>query len=64
LIGSGHVLTRAQHTSGNKKLEDDANKDTEGKLGEIQKIGKSKGSKVVDDLLKAVVDVHLDPEEH
>ena len=38
-------------------MEDDANKETEQKIAEIQKIGKEKGGKVVEDLLKAVTDV-------
>jgi V-type H+-transporting ATPase subunit G len=50
-------LILQKHTSGNQKLEEDASKDTETKLADIKKIGKSKGSKVVDDLLRAVVTV-------
>lgn len=46
-----------QHSSGNKKMEEDANKDTEKKISEIQGTGKGKGKKVVDDLLQAVMDV-------
>jgi V-type H+-transporting ATPase subunit G len=38
-------------------MEDDAAKDTESKIAEIKKTGKGKGSKVVDDLLKAVMEV-------
>jgi V-type H+-transporting ATPase subunit G len=38
-------------------MEDDAAKDTESKIAEIKKIGKGKGGKVVDDLLKAVMEV-------
>jgi V-type H+-transporting ATPase subunit G len=38
-------------------MEEDANKDTEKKLAEIKKLGKSKGPKVVDDLLNAVTNV-------
>ncbi len=38
-------------------MEDEANKDTEKKLHEIKGIGKTKGSKVVEDLLNAVVNV-------
>jgi V-type H+-transporting ATPase subunit G len=38
-------------------MEEDANKDTETQLKEITKIGKSSGSKVVDDLINAVVNV-------
>lgn len=46
-----------QHTSGNKKAEEDAEKDTQKKLEEIKQIGSKTGPKVVDDLLKAVMDV-------
>ena len=52
---------KAQHTSGNKKMEEDANKETEAKLEEIKKVGKEKGNKVVEDLLHAVIDVNLKP---
>jgi V-type H+-transporting ATPase subunit G len=38
-------------------MEEDANKDTEKKIAEIKKIGKDKGSQVVNDLLNAVTDV-------
>ena len=38
-------------------MEEDANKDTEKKIEEIKKIGEEKGSKVIDDLLNAVMDV-------
>jgi V-type H+-transporting ATPase subunit G len=48
----------SKHSSGNKKMEEDASKETEIKLKEIQEIGKNKGQKVVDDLLQAVVSVH------
>ncbi|KAL9532871.1 V-type proton ATPase subunit [Sphaerulina musiva] len=47
----------SQHTSGNKKAEQDAEKETEKSLSEIKGIGKKTGPKVVDDLLKAVMDV-------
>lgn len=46
-----------QHTSGNKAAEEQAEKDTEKQLDEIKGIGKKTGPQVVDDLLKAVVDV-------
>jgi V-type H+-transporting ATPase subunit G len=35
-------------------MEEDANKETEKTIAEIKKIGKDKGSKVVEDLLNAV----------
>ncbi|GFF48418.1 conserved hypothetical protein [Aspergillus udagawae] len=47
----------AEHSSGYKKAEEDANKEAEAKLQEIQAAGNEKGGKVVDDLINAVVDV-------
>ncbi len=46
-----------QQTSGNKKAEEDANKDTEGKMQEIKEIGKTSGGKVIEDLLDAIMNV-------
>ncbi|KIW08939.1 V-type ATPase, G subunit [Verruconis gallopava] len=46
-----------EHSSGNKKMEDDANKETTKKIEEIKKIGKERGPKVVEDLLNAVTNV-------
>ena len=51
------MTSRLQHSSGNKKAEEDAEKDTQAKLDEIKQIGDKSGPKVIDDLLKAVVDV-------
>ncbi|KAK4503602.1 hypothetical protein PRZ48_004517 [Zasmidium cellare] len=48
-----------QHTSGNKAAEEDAEKDTQEKLKEIKQIGDKTGPKVVDDLIKAVLEVQL-----
>jgi V-type H+-transporting ATPase subunit G len=45
----------AQHSSGNQKAEEDAKKDTDIKVKEIDEIGKKSGSKVVDQLIEAVV---------
>lgn len=56
-MGFKSLPSASQHSSGNKKMEDDANKDTEKKIEEIKKIGNDKGSKVVTDLLSAVTDV-------
>jgi V-type H+-transporting ATPase subunit G len=42
-------------------MEADANKETDQKIAEIKKVGKEKGSKVVDDLLNAVTDVQPVP---
>jgi V-type H+-transporting ATPase subunit G len=50
-------LTVAQHASGNKKAEEEANKDAEVKLKQITEAGKKSGSKVVEDLIKAVITV-------
>ncbi|KAJ5580186.1 uncharacterized protein N7459_006171 [Penicillium hispanicum] len=47
----------AEHSSGFKKAEDDASKEAEEKLKEIQAAGKKQGDKVVDDLIKATTDV-------
>lgn len=47
-----------QQKSGNKKAEDDANKDAESKLKDIEKAGGEKGDKVIDDLIHAVVTPH------
>ncbi|KAI4153368.1 MAG: hypothetical protein LQ340_002341, partial [Diploschistes diacapsis] len=45
------------HTSGNKKAEQDASKDAEGKLSEIKTIGSKSGDKVVEELLRLVTEV-------
>ncbi|CAG8958217.1 hypothetical protein HYFRA_00000571 [Hymenoscyphus fraxineus] len=47
----------AEHTSGNKKAEEEASKDAESKIKEIQAAGKKGQEQVVTDLLKAVFDV-------
>lgn len=54
---ASHADRHLQHTSGNKKAEEDAEKENEVKLKEIKEIGDKAGKKVVDDLLKAVMDV-------
>jgi V-type H+-transporting ATPase subunit G len=46
-----------QHSSGFKKAEEDANKEAEEKLKEIEAAGKKHGDKVVEDLIKATTDV-------
>lgn len=51
-------LRIAQQTSGNKKAEDDANKEAEEKVKEIEAAGQKYGNKVVEDLLKAVTTPH------
>lgn len=50
-----------QHSSGNKKAEEDANREAERKVEETKKIGSEKGSKVVEDLLNAVTNVQPVP---
>ncbi|PKY00605.1 vacuolar ATP synthase subunit G [Aspergillus campestris IBT 28561] len=52
-----------EHSSGYKKAEEDANKEAEVKLQEIQDAGKNKGSKVVEDLIYALSDVKPEPSE-
>ncbi|KAI9885112.1 MAG: hypothetical protein M1823_003080 [Watsoniomyces obsoletus] len=47
----------AEHTSGNKKAEEDADKETEIKIQQIKESGKEHGDKVVESLLKATIDV-------
>ena len=51
------LLTRSQHSSGNKKAEQDANKDAESQLKDIKEAGGKGGDKVVKDLLQIVMDV-------
>jgi V-type H+-transporting ATPase subunit G len=51
------MLIVLQHTSGNKKAEEDANKDAEVQMKSIREAGKKGKDKVVVDLLKAVFDV-------
>ncbi|KAF2758823.1 V-type ATPase [Pseudovirgaria hyperparasitica] len=45
-----------EHSSGNEKAEEDAKKDTDGKVKEIEAIGKKSGGSVVDQLLKCVTE--------
>ena len=44
-----------QQSSGNKTAEDEANKEADVKLKEIDEAGKKSGSKVVDDLIKVII---------
>lgn len=53
----GVILIILQHTSGNKKAEEDANKEAEAQVKSIHEAGKKGKDKVVVDLLKAVFDV-------
>ncbi|KAF1954527.1 vacuolar ATPase [Byssothecium circinans] len=50
-----------EHSSGNKKAEDDAKKDTDEKVKEIEQIGEKSGSKVVEQLISAVTDAKPEP---
>ncbi|EKD17106.1 vacuolar ATPase [Drepanopeziza brunnea f. sp. 'multigermtubi' MB_m1] len=47
----------SEHTSGNKKAEEDAGKDAETKIKEIKGAGQKGQDAVIKDLLKAVFDV-------
>ncbi|KAI4135030.1 MAG: hypothetical protein LQ347_001011 [Umbilicaria vellea] len=47
----------SEHSSGNQKAEEDASKDAEVKLEEIKTAGGNSGDKIVEDLLKVVMDV-------
>ena len=58
----GHQkLTIAQHSSGNKKAEDDAKKETDGKVKEVEELGNKSGSKVVEQLIAAVTNAEPKP---
>ena len=50
-----------QHSSGNQKAEEDAKKDTDEKVKEIDALGEKSGSKVVDQLIEAVVTANPEP---
>merc|ERR1711967_25617 len=47
-----------ERSSGNKAAEEQAEKDTQQELDNIKEIGNKQGGKVVDDLVKAVMEVH------
>ena len=57
------LTRRLQHSSGNKKAEDDADKEAEAGLQEIKNAGGKKGDEVVDKLIQAVVDVRPEASE-
>jgi V-type H+-transporting ATPase subunit G len=48
-----------QHTKGNKAAEDEANREADEKIEEIKNAGKEHQAKVIDELLKAVLEVKL-----
>ncbi|KAH9863954.1 hypothetical protein J1614_009887 [Plenodomus biglobosus] len=50
-----------EHSSGNQKAEEDAKKDTDVKVKEIDELGNKKGGQVVDQLIAAVVSAHPEP---
>jgi V-type H+-transporting ATPase subunit G len=54
-------LTTMQHSSGNQKAEEDAKKDTDVKVKEVQDLGGKSGSKVVDQLITAVTNAKPEP---
>ncbi|KAK4119555.1 V-type ATPase [Parathielavia appendiculata] len=51
----------AQHTQGNKQAEEEADREADAKIKEIQEAGKKHQDKVINDLLSAVFDVHPTP---
>ncbi|KAK7959583.1 uncharacterized protein PG986_004437 [Apiospora aurea] len=51
----------SEHGAGNKAAEDEANKEAELRIKEIQEAGKKSQDKVVSDLLKAVFEIHPTP---
>ncbi len=51
------LVYHSQHTSGNKKAEEDASKDAEEQMKAIKDAGSKTGDKVVDDLLTVVTEV-------
>lgn len=53
----------SQHTSGDKKAEDEADKEAEVGLREIKDAGGKKGDDVVEKLIQAVVDVRPEASE-
>ena len=55
------MLTVLQHSSGNKTAEEEANKETDGKVKEIEQVGSKSGPKVVDQLVAAVTTAKPEP---
>ena len=54
-------LTPLQHSSGNQKAEEDAKKDTDVKVKEIEELGNKSGGQVVDQLIEAVMNANPSP---
>ncbi|KAI1467792.1 vacuolar ATPase [Daldinia caldariorum] len=53
----------AEHTQGNKQAEDEANREAEANIKEIQAAGQKSQAKIVEELLKAVFEVKPAPPE-
>lgn len=63
MCGTTDSASAAQQTSGNEKAEQEADKESDGKIKEIGEIKEKSGDKVVEDLLEAVTDVRPEPPE-
>jgi V-type H+-transporting ATPase subunit G len=50
-----------QHTQGNKAREEEASKEADDKINEIQAAGKKGQDKIIKDLLAAVFEAHPTP---
>jgi V-type H+-transporting ATPase subunit G len=57
------LSTSIQHSSGNKKAEEEAYREAEASLQEITKKGGKMSDEVVEKLLQAVIDVRPEPSE-
>ena len=55
------ILMPAQHSSGNQKAEEEAKKDTDAKVKDIEEIGKKSGDKVIEQLINAVTNAKPEP---
>ncbi|KAL2192842.1 H+-ATPase G subunit-domain-containing protein [Corynascus similis CBS 632.67] len=51
----------AQHTQGNKQAEEEANKEADAKIAEIQEAGKKNQDQIIKNLLSAVFEAHPAP---
>lgn len=51
------AVPNEQHSQGNKKAEEEADKEAQAKIVEIKEAGSQSQDKVVNDLLRAVFDV-------
>jgi len=50
-----------QHTQGNKQAEEEANKEADAKIAEIQEAGKKNQDQIIKNLLSAVFEAHPAP---